>query len=210
MPDPHAAPSLLRFVDPATSSHTASDRPSHRSIHIDLSTASDAPDTPKMKETPPIVAGIEIPASGTVSGDAADAESAPIGDGPSTLAPGLPGGGWYGRVQRLSADCGGPDAWRGRGAGLSARAGGPEGWMAAAPARGRVWNASAACCPEANRVSSGYSGLAGRCVREWRGSASGGAFAACMVGLGALDVAMVVESIAGTLGKLWSRARADR
>ena len=82
--------------------------------------------------------------------------------------------------------------------------------MAAAPARGRVWNALAACCPEANRVSSGYSGPAGRCVREWRGSASGGAFAACMIGLGALDVGMVVESIAGTLGKLWSRACADR
>ena len=82
--------------------------------------------------------------------------------------------------------------------------------MAAVLARGRVRNASVACCPEANRVSSGYSGLAGRCVREWRGSASGGAFAACMVGVGALDVAMVVESIAGTLGKLWSRARADR
>ena len=52
--------------------------------------------------------------------------------------------------------------------------------MAAAPARGRVWNASAACCPEANRVSSGYSGQAGRCVREWHGWASGGAYVACM------------------------------
>ena len=82
--------------------------------------------------------------------------------------------------------------------------------MAAAPARGRVWNASAACCPEANRVSSGYSGPASRCVREWRESASGGAYVACMVGLGALGVGMVVEPIAGTLGKLWSRARADR
>ena len=47
-------------------------------------------------------------------------------------------------------------------------------------------------------------------MREWRESASGGAHVAYMVGLGALGVGMVVESIAGTLGELWSRARADR
>ena len=58
-----------------------------RSIHIDLPTASDASDTPKMKETPPLVAGIEIPTGGAVSGDAGDEESAPIGDGPTRPNP---------------------------------------------------------------------------------------------------------------------------
>ena len=87
-----------------------------------------------MKETPPLAAGIEIPASEVVFVDAADAESAPIGDGLS----GPHSGGRDGRVQRLSADCGGPDAWRGRAAGLSARTGGPERWTVAVPARGRV------------------------------------------------------------------------
>ena len=151
MPAAHASPSLLLCSDPATSSHAALIGPHCRSIHIDLVTASHAPNTPKMTETPPMVAGIEIPAGEVVSGDAADAESAPIGDGLS----GPYSGGPNGRVQRLSADCGGPDAWRGRAAGLSARAGEPEGGMAAVPARGRVWNASAACCSEAIRVSSG-------------------------------------------------------
>ena len=134
MPDLRADPSLLLCSDPATSSHTALIGSLCRSIHNDKPTAMDELERLKKKQSTPMTARIEIPASGTVSGDAADAESAPIGDGPSTL----PGGGWYGRVQRLSADCGGPDAWRGRGAGLSARAGGPEGWTVAVPARGRV------------------------------------------------------------------------
>ena len=134
MPDPRAGPSLLLCSDLATSSHAALIGPHCRSIHIDLVTASDASDTPKMKENPPLAAGIDIPASGVVSGDASDVESALIGDGLS----GPYSGGPNGRVQRLSADCGGPDAWRGRRAGPSARAGGPEGWTVAVPARGRV------------------------------------------------------------------------
>jgi hypothetical protein len=177
-----------------------------RSIHIDLPTASDASDTPKMKETPPLVAGIEIPTGGAVSGDAGDEESAPIGDGPTRPA----SGGCYGRVQRLWDDCGAPDAWRGRGSGPSARAGGLGGGKAAVSARGRVYNASAACCSAAIPGSSAPSGPTGRCVREWRGSASGGACVARMVGTGALGVGMAAQAIAQTRGELWSRARADR
>ena len=100
MPAAHASPSLLLCSDPATSSHAALIGPHCRSIHNDLVTASNAPIMPKMKETPPLAAGIEIPAGGAVSGDAGDEESAPISDGPSAL----PGRRCYGRVQRLSAD----------------------------------------------------------------------------------------------------------
>ena len=120
----------------------------------DLPTASDASDTPKMKETPPLVASIEIPASGAVSSDVGDEESAPIGDGPSRPT----SGGCYGREQRLWDDCGAPDAWRGRGAGHSARTGEPGGGKATVSARGRVYNAPAACCSEAICGSSAPSG----------------------------------------------------
>ena len=191
MPDPRAGPSLLLCSDLATSSHAALIGPHCRSIHIDLVTASDASDTPKMKETAPLAAGIEILASGAVSGDAGDEESAPIGDGPTRPA----SGGCYGRVQRLWDDCGAPDAWRGRGSGPSARAGGLGRGKAAVSARGRVYSASAACCSAAIHGSSAPSGPTGRCVHEWRGSASGGACVARMVGTGALGVGMAAQAI---------------
>ena len=61
----------------------------------------------------------------------------------------------------------------------------------------------------APRLPQVNSGPEGRCVREWRGSASGGAWVAWMVGTGALGVGMAAQAIAQTRGELWSRARAD-
>ena len=110
MPDPRADPSLLLCSDPATSSHTALIGSLCRSIHNDKPTAMDELErlkmkqsTPmtaglKMKQSTPMTAGIEIPAGGTVSGDAGDAESVPVGDSPCTP----PSCGCNGRVQRFS------------------------------------------------------------------------------------------------------------
>ena len=98
MPDPRADPSLLLCSDPATSSHTALIGPHCRSIHNDKPTAMDELERLKMKQSTPMAAGIEIPAGDTVSGDAGDAESVPVGDSPCTP----PSCGCNGRVQRFS------------------------------------------------------------------------------------------------------------
>ena len=47
-------------------------------IHNDLPTDSDASEQPKMAQTPPMVTGIEITASGMSSGDVGDDEDASV------------------------------------------------------------------------------------------------------------------------------------
>ena len=78
---PRADPSLLRLIASPDLASRVSDWPLSRLIHNDLSAVSDASNAAKMADTSPMVAGIEIFAGETLSGDAGDEESALIDDG---------------------------------------------------------------------------------------------------------------------------------